>query len=238
MTTTLKTILTLMFLISLPSYAAVVKLSKSGICHTTDSPWYQRTKQYSSFSDLQSCLDAGGRLPKGVSSSESSKTPQFASHDVTHSGYSRAKFGQGWADTDGDCQDSRAEALIETSTIPARTSGCRVLSGRWISPYSGEVILNASVIDLDHVVALKWAWDHGAHRWSTQRREAFANDPVNLQPVEAALNRAKGAKGPDDWLPPKGQCQYVARFKRITMKYALDLTTAEQAWIDQFLARC
>ena len=64
-----------------------------------------------------------------------------------------------------------------------------MVTGRWISPFTGNVIQNASEIDIDHVVPLKWAWDHGAYAWSDDRREKFANDPVNLWSVELSLNR-------------------------------------------------
>lgn len=71
------------------------------------------------------------------------------------------------------------------------------------------------------MVPLKWAWDHGADKWSQEKREQFANDRVNLVAVEASLNRSKGAKGLDEWLPPANQEQYKARFKRILLKYGL-----------------
>jgi len=32
---------------------------------------------------------------------------------------------------------------------------------------------------------------------------------------------SKGAKGPDEWLPPAARCGYVARFFRIVKKYDL-----------------
>ncbi|AZT86066.1 HNH endonuclease (plasmid) [Marinobacter sp. NP-4(2019)] len=115
---------------------------------------------------------------------------------------------------------------------------CRVVTGRWISPFSGNVIQNASEADIDHVVPLKWAWDRGANHWSDANRERFANDPVNLLPVEASLNRSKGARGPMEWLPPSGQCGYVARFSRITKKYRLEPQPTETEWIKDFLRRC
>lgn len=87
--------------------------------------------------------------------------------------------------------------------------------------YSGEVIFDASKIDIDHIVPLKWAWDHGASEWSREKRKQFANDPINLVAVEARLNRQKGAKGLDEWLPPKNVEQYKARFKRVLVKYGL-----------------
>jgi len=89
-----------------------------------------------------------------------------------------------------------------------------------------------------HVVPLAWAWDRGASAWLKEQREQFANDPVNLLPVEANLNRSKGAQGPDQWLPPTGQCGYVARFSRITKKYRLTLATQENRWIQSFLDDC
>lgn len=41
-----------------------VKMSKSEICHATDSSYYKRTKNFTSFQTLKECLEAGGRLPK------------------------------------------------------------------------------------------------------------------------------------------------------------------------------
>ena len=40
------------------------KKSRSGICHRIGSTYYDRTLHFTSFDNLQSCLDSGGRLPK------------------------------------------------------------------------------------------------------------------------------------------------------------------------------
>lgn len=204
--------------------ADVVKRTKSGICHPPASSYYERTKNYRPYETVESCLAAGGRLPKnmtGYRASIQSASPMLARAE---SGYERSKFGHGWDDADGDCQNSRAEALIAQSSTQVRFADerrCRVVTGRWISPFTGKVIQNASDIDIDHVVPLKWAWDNGADTWSREKRERFANDPVNLWSVELSLNRQKGAKGPEDWLPPAGRCQYVSRFVRIVKIYGL-----------------
>jgi len=189
-------------------------MSSSGMCHGPDSRYYERTKTFTAFASIEACLAAGGKLPSGATSSQSN----------ADSGYSRAQFGHGWDDADRDCQDSRQEALIAQSTAPIRFKDdkqCRVAAGRWISMYSGKVIHDPSAIDIDHVVPLKWAWEHGASQWSKEKRISFANDPRNLVSVEASLNRQKGAKGLDEWLPPANQQQYIARFKAITKKYGL-----------------
>lgn len=177
-----------------------------------------------------------------VSTTVSATTPTVKkSGSGIKSGYDRAQFGSGWSDEDGDCQDSRAEALIATSTTTVRFADderCRVVTGRWISPFTEQIIQNASAIDIDHVVPLRWAWDRGAADWSASQREAFANDPVNLIPVEAGLNRSKGARGPDEWLPPSGQCGYVARFLRIVRIYGLEMKAAEERSIRGMIAEC
>lgn len=49
-----------------PSADGLVKLSKSGICHDKNSPWYEQTKNYTPFQSMSDCLQAGGRLPKGT----------------------------------------------------------------------------------------------------------------------------------------------------------------------------
>ncbi len=139
--------------------------------------------------------------------------------------YSRSAFGHGWADDDGDCQNTRHETLLSQSQMPVTfktIKSCQVRDGSWKSPYSNKLIFKSSKLDIDHVVPLKWAWEHGAVTWPKAKRVKFANDPLNLLAVEARLNRQKGAKGPLDWLPPENQCQYLKLFA--TIKDAYDLT--------------
>lgn len=216
--------------------AGLVKKTSSGVCHPPASSYYERTKNFTPFDSVESCIASGGRLPKALSQTQVAQ----AQMDGARS-YKRSEFGHGWADADGDCRDSRAEALIAASSTAVRFAtdkGCRVVTGRWISPYTGNVIQNSSEIDIDHVVPLAWAWDRGADLWAREKRERFANDPVNLLPVEARLNRSKGAKGPDEWLPPSAQCGYVARFYRVVKQYGLKPSSSETAWIQSFLNAC
>ena len=63
--------LILLLAFSLTGYAkelsktdAAVKKSKSGICHASSSPHYERTKNFTPFKTLDECLKSGGRLPK------------------------------------------------------------------------------------------------------------------------------------------------------------------------------
>lgn len=205
-----------------------VKLSRSGICHDSSSAFYERTKHYQPHETIASCLDAGGRLPKGGKVTGGSHKAKIASSTLR---YKREYFGHGWADEDGNCRNTRHEVLAAQSTAPVRYKTgrqCRVVAGRWISPFTGEVIHNPRKMDIDHVVPLAWSWSHGADSWSAAKRERFANDPVNLISVEASLNRQKGADGPDKWLPPANQCQYVLRFLRVAKSYQLNVPESYQ----------
>lgn len=59
----------LLVTLSVPNAIAqspTVKMSNSKICHDKGSPYYAQTKNYKSYDTLKACLDAGGRLPKGV----------------------------------------------------------------------------------------------------------------------------------------------------------------------------
>ncbi|WP_273208843.1 HNH endonuclease family protein [Marinobacter subterrani] len=168
----------------------LVKQSNSGICHPPESRWYERTENYTAFNSVEACLEADGRLPKGLTLTSLNDQNE---RSTDRQEYTRSAFGHGWDDADGDCQDSRAEALIATSTTTVRfaeSDRCRVVTGRWISPFTGKVIQNAGDIDIDHLLPLAWAWRHGAGQWTRAKRERFANDPVNLWPVEAGLNRS------------------------------------------------
>jgi hypothetical protein len=199
-------------MLSLPAHA-LVKKSDSGFCHDERSSYFTRTKTFTAYGSVQECLASGGRLPKGAISKPSASLDD----------YSRDKFGHGWSDIDHDGQDTRQEVLIaqNTGNLVVNEKG-RVIRGRWVSMYSGKIIVDASQVDIDHIVPLSWAWKHGADKWNQNKREQFANDERNLVAVEASLNRQKGDKGLDEWLPPKNQTQYKARFQRITTIYGLN----------------
>jgi hypothetical protein len=208
-----------------PAYA-LIKKSKRNICHDESSSSFSQTKNFTPYNSLDECLNAGGRLPKGASAPKSAYAPKNVSvpnaDQTKDSGYSRDKFGHGWSDFDNDGQDTRQEILISQNTgnLTYNDKG-RVIRGRWVSMYSGDIIIDASKVDIDHIVPLSWSWKHGASQWTSAKREQFANDERNLVAVEASLNRQKGDKGLGEWLPPKNVEQYKLRFQRIVKIYGL-----------------
>lgn len=196
-----------------------VKLTSSGWCHTTNSRYYSRIRHSEDFDDVWACVYDGG----GEHSKWNGEVPDIPK-------YYRQRFGWTWLDEDRDGQNARTEALILQSTGPlAYTDETErlVARGTWRSPYTGAVLNDASNIDVDHIVPLKWAWDHGAWRWTYAKRKAFANDQRNLFSCEASVNRSKGAKGPSEWMPDINQKTYLLRWRRIMILYGLRYTGPE-----------
>jgi len=68
----------------------------------------------------------------------------------------------------------------------------------------------------------------------------FANDPLELLAVGAAVNRAKGDGDAATWLPPRRgfRCQFVARQIAIKRRYGLWVTAAERDAMRRVLDRC
>ena len=151
-----------------------------------------------------------------------------------------------WTDVDGDCQDTRQEVLIAESSVPVtfRDEGsCRVATGRWTGPYTDEVVDDPGKLDVDHVVPLANAHLSGAHGWSSERKELFANSlsyPGHLVAATAAANRSKGRKGPDEWRPPDRTywCRYAMDWVAIKTEWGLTATGAEAAALREMLAGC
>jgi hypothetical protein len=220
----------------------IVKQSSSGICHDKTSASYNRTKKYQGFDSVAACIEGGGRLPKSKTKQIDKATNEAIAEGRAFVLYNRSDWPH-WLDTDKDCQNTRHEMLIQTSTKPVSFKSdkeCNVLSGEWFDPYSGETYIVSNELDLDHIVPLKFAHGHGADKWSRERKALFANDLANLILVQASLNRQKGAKGIDEWLPPNNQyrCEYIKLFNNVMVKYDLAYIPSEQRIVNRLVKAC
>lgn len=154
------------------------------------------------------------------------------------SGYDRSKFRH-WIDADGDCQDTRAEVLVDESTT-ATSGGCVIRTGTWTSYYDGVTTKTASTLDIDHMVPLAEAWRSGAHTWSAELRKRFANDlsPRSLVAVTASTNRSKGDRDPASWMPQRNQCRYAKDWTATKIRWGLTADQAEKNKLRSLGSRC
>ena len=164
-------------------------------------------------------------------------------------GYSRAAFGQSWADVDRNGCDTRNDILKRDMTsivFKPKTRNCVVLSGTLVDRYSGEMInfvrgdVSSMEVQIDHVVALSNSWQTGAFKLSIAQRTALANDPLNLFAVKGRLNLQKSDGDAATWVPPMKsfRCAYVAQQIAVKAKYELWVVAPEKAAMSAILAQC
>jgi hypothetical protein len=161
-------------------------------------------------------------------------------------GYKRSLFKH-WVDANKNGKDTRAEVLIAESLVSVQFSstGKTVSTGKWLSLYDGETWTKASDVDVDHVVALAEAWRSGAWKWSSSRRQSYANDlgvAWTLRAVTDNVNQSKSDDDPTYWLPPleSANCVYLTEWVAVKIRWKLTVDAEERqsirdGWLD---ARC
>ena len=161
-------------------------------------------------------------------------------------GYDRKLFKH-WVDANKNGKDTRAEVLIAESLVSVQFSstGKTVSTGKWLSLYDGETWTKASDVDVDHVVALAEAWRSGAWKWSSSRRQSYANDlgvAWTLRAVTDNVNQSKSDDDPTYWLPPleSANCVYLTEWVAVKIRWKLTVDAEERqsirdGWLD---ARC
>jgi len=203
-------------------------LSAAGIAAPAQAIRYSEASEVTASSVLSS-LPVKGRAPK--------------------TGYSRAQFGQAWADVDRNGCDTRNDMLkrdLTNITYKVKTRDCVVLTGVLVDRYSGETInfvrgnITSMEVQIDHVVALSNAWQTGAFKLTVVQRTALANDPMNLFAVKGRLNSQKGDGDTATWLPPlkSFRCAYVAQQIAVKAKYSLWVTSPEKEAMARILTAC
>ncbi len=208
--------------------ALIGAISASGFIETAQATTFSQATEVTAVSAL-STLPVKGRAPK--------------------TGYTRAQFGQTWADVDRNGCDTRNDMLKRDLTeivYKVKTQNCVVESGILIDRYSGETInfvrgnVTSMEVQIDHVVALSNAWQTGAFKLSVTQRTALANDPLNLFAVKGRLNSQKGDGDAATWLPPlkSFRCTYVAQQIAVKAKYSLWVTAPEKDAMTRILAAC
>ncbi|MFM7826664.1 MAG: HNH endonuclease family protein [Acidimicrobiaceae bacterium] len=158
------------------------------------------------------------------------------------SGYRRSLFVH-WSDLDGNGCDTREDVLKRDSISKPQVDPyrCYVVAGDWYSKYDGKTLSDRSDVDIDHVVALKEAWDSGAWAWSMSQRQAFANDLTDRRTLIAVtdrVNASKSDKDPSNWMPPLKSywCTYLSDWISVKARWGLSMDQSEFGRIKNLLA--
>lgn len=83
----------------------------------------------------------------------------------------------------------------------------------------------------------------GGHAWDAARKQAYANDrlePEHLNAIEDNVNAAKGSSAPDQWKPPlqSAWCFYARDWAEIKKRWDLTVTQTEYDALEDMLATC
>ena len=122
--------------------------------------------------------------------------------------------------------------LKENYDMQFKGNVCDIKEGRWFVEYSNEFFTNSSLIDVDHIIPLRYAHEMGAAKWSKRKKETFANDLENLIISSRKDNRTKKDRGPSEWMPRYNRCAYVVNWQKISTKYQLSLKSSDLTVIE------
>jgi hypothetical protein len=234
-----------------PTAAASGKILKtnSGICHDPASPYYQRIKYASSYSSMAACLKSGGRVyvgyggGSGTTSGNAKKTTKTKAKAKASQGYNRSQWSDGsWERVAGQCtiRNQLLKRYAKSGTLKVG-AGCKVKSGKWKDLYSGSTITKVSQMEIDHIIPLHYAYEHGGKKWSAAKKRQFGNSAKGYKeglyiPVSKSANASKGDKGPSKYLPVKAYvCKYVKKWRSIAKEYKIALAAVDKKVISATL---
>ncbi|WP_130177396.1 HNH endonuclease family protein [Cryobacterium sp. SO1] len=188
----------------------------------------------------------------------------------SYAGNRQELFGDAWAfDFDQNGCDTRNDILTRDLTgTDIDPATCRVYTGILTDPYTGETIdfvrgqETSADVQIDHLLPLKAVYATGGEAWPAEKREALANDPVNLLAVKGTENSSKSDSLPSEWLPgfypdvsdrhdlgqrvvwddlPADtglQCWYIDKLVPVFVAYDLGVTPEDRAAMTAVLESC
>jgi hypothetical protein len=127
--------------------------------------------------------------------------------------------------------------IKENLNLQIQRNICDIKEGNWFVKYSNEFINDSSLIDVDHIIPLRYAHEAGGFNWSKRKKEIFANDLENLVISSRKDNRTKKDSGPSEWMPEYNRCLYVFKWKKITEKYELKIKPIDSYTIENIIKK-
>ena len=180
--------------------------------------------------------------PPGRSNTGSSTTggTSTGSHPAAHRTCAGHQYRTYDGTHDGDGDGVGCESKPEPPSRSGATTSVGYDRDNWSFGSSGaRVRLGCSSSEhVDHIVALKEAYDSGAAAWSSTRKAEFANDSANLWCLAASVNLSKSDGDLAEWAG--GSCAQRKRIATVTQQvkrtYGLSTDGAEQRAITAALA--
>ena len=183
-------------------------------------------------------------LPVAMGTSEGEVIPPFSIE---------AYMGDGWADLDQDCQDSRTEALLALGlNVQLDEAQCTVVSGEWRDEYTGEIITDLNSVKVEHAVPLEAAHQSGAHKFSRKDKKELANKfvrpellvvtPRSSLATNLIITRGNDRQNRDisEWQPERfdARCRYAQRWLNVKTFWQLSITEDEREVLENILRGC
>ena len=122
-------------------------------------------------------------------------------------------------------------------------NGCDVIAGRWVDLYTSQVPPTPRCWTSTTWSPTPTPTEAAAQAGTTARRPAFANYlglEDALIAVSASADRSKSDRSPDQWLPPAhaSHCRHAGASVDVKYQWALSVTSAEKAVLEDILSGC
>lgn len=108
-------------------------------------------------------------------------------------------------------------------------------SVRFRDPYTHEIITDIDDIEYDHIIPISYAAMYGGNDWSKEEKNNFTYDLLNGVLTSKEENRAKGNKGPSEYIPEQGEEAYSYSWILLAEKYDLRLSEQDYEALQEVL---
>lgn len=135
--------------------------------------------------------------------------------------------------------------ILDINKVPTKNvvNACYVSGGKWFDAYTGETFTNPEDLDIDHMIPLNYAAQHGGQAWDANKKSNYANNREyanHLIAVSASANRSKSDKGPSEWKPSRQEywCSYATDWVNISATWQLSITSTDKNALTEMLNKC
>lgn len=135
--------------------------------------------------------------------------------------------------------------ILDINKVPTTdvNAACYVTGGKWFSAYDGQTFTNPEDLDIDHMIPLNYAAQHGGQDWGSDKKADYANNREyagHLNAVSANSNRSKSDQGPSKWKPSRQEdwCVYATDWVNISATWSLTVTKDDKNALTEMLNKC